>query len=293
MAVVVEQPDPFTSGIGAAAGYLLQKRQNQQDATDNDLKRRQVEAQIANATANTDLAKRGFDLEQRTQGIDPATGQPFQYSVGENQVSSPKSSLEHRAAVAEQLAAEAAGKGASVPAQRYTAVANGLRMQAHQANQDALDFRKQYAKELQDRAQREHWSSQDRLKAQEIGNQLFIGIRNGDIRIQAAQIAAGAHLQGISMSSAAAMQRTKYVQGQENSRSAATRAAAAAAAAVRTKNSAAQFNALHPGSNYSPQLPGGGGVVHPPGAQHGTFNGKSAWKYPDGSMHDDTGNVIQ
>lgn len=293
---VIQQQDPFSAALGTVAGYLAQKKQNANDAADRALKTRQVDAQIQDAAARRaqaelqmDLDRQGFQLKQRTAGINPATGQPFTFGYSEAELGSPKSSIEHKAAIADQMAASAAAQGAVVPSQRYTQIANALRLQAHQANADALAFRKEIDSEITNRAKREHWSQQDKLRARQIANTYEVGIRNGDIRLQAAQIAASAHLQGVGMQQAGAMQRAQYTQGQENRRYDARTAATAAAAVQRfntqTKNDANKFNLLHPGSNYAPQTLGGS-FTPPQGSISGTINGKRVWKYPDGSFHD-------
>ena len=265
MAPIIEQQDPFTAALGAVAGYLTQKRQNTNEAQDRALQQQQVNAQIADAAARRQMAQQQMDLdtkrfglEQTQAGIDPNTGQPFNYGHSEAELGSPKNSLEHKAIIADQMAADANGKGATAASARYTAIANGLRQQAHQANADALAFRKEIDAEITHKAQREHWSAQDQLRAKQIANQYEIGIRNGDIRLDAANIAASAHLQGISMEQRGAMQRTQYAQGQENQRARINRSAAAAAAAARfnanAQNQAARTNASNTGGSYKPVL---------------------------------------
>lgn len=170
---IISQPNPLSAGLGTAGDYLSQLAANKQAArqlqmqlAQQALQKQVAQAQIADAATRTGIEKQNLALSQRTQGIDPTTGQPIKAptdiyfptpasskkvpvkttkgkfpTVGYRVVNTPAKglSLDQQIANAQHKADYYRSFGALALASQYDDQVNGLAAQRQQAVQLALE----------------------------------------------------------------------------------------------------------------------------------------------------------
>lgn len=198
-----QMADPLGTGAGIASAFLegqqgAKDRKRQQQLEDDDLKQRAAANAIAaqyesarfeNEQARTKTETGKLSLDRREAGLDPATGEPLKLPPG----------------VAPGTPAYTnwlISQGAVKPAASANAQARNTTTATHDTNRDALAFQQFAEKQINDAAQRNHWSAEDVSRARAIATGMQIAVLHGQTSLQDAMIHANAQLQAAAMSQA-------------------------------------------------------------------------------------------
>ena len=189
-------PGGLGSGVDFLASFIAGRNAQQQQNRENSMREQQLAAQMANIREQTkqreqqmqvqqqqlQIEKGRYGLEQRSAGLDPNTGQPFQYQQI-NEATSQKSSPEHRAAIFHALAAQASRNGDAKRAAEFETQAKDLESAGKTARDEALKFAQFAERQIQDAAQRAH------LHAQDAASAAHVAIAQANLQIAAGRLA--------------------------------------------------------------------------------------------------------
>lgn len=189
-------PGGVGAGVDFLASFIAGRNQQQQQNVENVQQQRESAARLAalqnqarmqqqemqQRAQQMQIDKQRLGLEERGAGVDPATGQPFQYQQM-NEATSAKSSPEHRATVYHALAAQAVRNGDTKAASAFEAAAKNLEAAGARAKDESLKFAQFAERQIQDAAQRAH------LHAQDAASAAHVAIAAQNMQIAAARLA--------------------------------------------------------------------------------------------------------
>lgn len=180
-----ENPGGASSALDFLSSFIAGRNAMQQQNQQSALQEKEANARIAAMNAQTQATKQRleqeqqaenlkqqrfgleqqqFGLQQRASGINPATGQPFNFGIGPKQeatIKNPKATPQQKEAIYSAAAAQAMRNGDKSAAAGYSALAKDAADEAQKAQEEALKFMQFAEKLIQDAAQRAHMENQD------------------------------------------------------------------------------------------------------------------------------------
>lgn len=210
---IYQEQSPLGSAVDFIGSYFAGKRQRQLEDIQQRQQQQQFAAQMAalnERTAaersrvdverqNLALGEKRFGLEQQEAGVNPQTSQPYRYDTN----TGPKSTPRQKAAALMAAATAAANNGDKTHATLFAAQAKQYADEADKFDKDALAYKQFAEKQLQDKAQREHWGKQDAARYAEVQARIdkdAADIAQGAQRIDIAKQHLGIALQQLGMS---------------------------------------------------------------------------------------------